>query len=144
MTKRDLAISCQELDCNRLLENWDWLVPDGMTPLMIGIFGDWVFSARDATHWHLDLLEGTFSKIADSVQGFNEKKEQPCCRNDWFGEDWANIALGNGLVPKNDECLGWKFAPVLGGDFAIENIQVFSLGVYQRVTGSLFRHIATQ
>ena len=142
MPNRDLAISCEELACDRLLEEWHWLVPYGMKPLMIGVFGDWVFGAPDATHWHLDLLEGKFHRIADTSHDFNTKKEQPFYRNEWFGEEWANIALSNGLFPQKDQCLGWKIAPVLGGDFAIENIQVFSMNVYQRITGSLFRHIA--
>lgn len=142
MAKRDLAVSCDDLECDRLLEDWRWLVPEAMEPLMIGIFGDWVFGASDASHWHLDLLEGTFQKIADGSHDFNAKKELPTYRNEWFGEEWANIALSNGLVPKRDECLGWKIAPVRGGDFVLGNVQVFSLSVYQRVTGSLFRQIA--
>ena len=109
---------------------------------MIGVFGDWVFGAPDATHWHLDLLEGKFHKIAEDSQDFNEKKEQPLYRNEWFSEEWAKIAFGSGLVPERDQCLGWKIAPVLGGDFAVENIQIFSLVVYQRITGSLFRQIS--
>lgn len=143
MAKRDLALSCDEFESDRLLEDWRWLVPDGLKPLMIGIFGDWVFGAPDAAHWHLDILEGRLRKIADGSHDFNAKKEQPLYRNEWFGEEWANIALGNGLVPQRDECLGWKVAPVLGGNFAVENIQVFSLDVYQGATGSLFRQIAT-
>ncbi|MEP2891649.1 T6SS immunity protein Tdi1 domain-containing protein [Tateyamaria sp.] len=144
MAKRNLAFLCDELECDRLLEDWRWLVPDGMEPLMVGIFGDWVFAAPDATHWHLDLLEGKLHKIAEDSHDFNSKKEQLFYRNEWFGEEWANIALSNGLVPKRDECLGWKVAPVLGGDFTVENIQVFSLNVYQRINGSLFRQIAAR
>lgn len=141
MDKRPLAVSCRDLDCRPFLVDWQWLVPDGMDPLMIGIFGDWIFAAADGTLWHLDLLEGEFQKIAEGSQEFNEKKEKPRYRNEWFGEEWANIALGNGLVPELDECLGWIIPPVLGGEFAVENIQVFSISVYQSATGSLFRQL---
>ncbi len=85
MGMRDLAVSCQELGCDRLLDDWRWLVPDAMEPLLIGIFGDWVFGAPDGSHWHLDLLEGRFHRIADGSQDFNAKKEQPHYRNEWFG-----------------------------------------------------------
>ncbi|MEX0370404.1 MAG: T6SS immunity protein Tdi1 domain-containing protein [Tateyamaria sp.] len=142
MPKRHLTVSYEALEHDRLLDEWRWLVPEPMEPLMIGIFGDWVFGAPDATLWHLDLLEGKLHKIANGSQEFNAKKDQSYYRNEWFCEEWADIALGNDLVPKRDECLGWTIAPILGGDFAVENIQVFSLAVYQRVTGSFFRQIA--
>ncbi|MEM1078125.1 MAG: T6SS immunity protein Tdi1 domain-containing protein [Pseudomonadota bacterium] len=139
--ERDLALSCAAFDCDRLLVDWRWLVPEEMRPLMIGIFGDWVFAAPDASHWHLDLLEGAFLKIADNSQAFNAMKAQPAYRDAWFGADWAHLALQNGLVPGPDACLGWKVAPVLGGEFALENIRVFPLLTYQVAMGGLFRHL---
>ncbi len=139
---RDLAIACEGVDCSRLLANWQWILPADATPLLIGIFGDWIFGLPDGSHWHLDLLEGTFTQVARNCTEFNSKKREERYRNAWFGADWASIALENGLVPKNDECLGWKLAPVLGGAFSVENIQVFSLVVYQSVSGELFRHLS--
>src|SRR5262249_27673812 len=61
---RALAINCEGLDCERLLADWRWLVPRDVTPLQIGIFGDWIFGARDGSLWHLGLLEGQFQRIA--------------------------------------------------------------------------------
>ena len=139
--QRDLAIACEGMDCGPLLEDWRWLVPHELTPLMIGIFGDWVFGAPDASHWHLDLLEGQLTRIASDSAEFNRLKSLDQYRDAWFSANWADIALSNGLVPNRDECLGWKIAPVLGGPFAADNIQVFSLRVYQCLQGQLFRQI---
>ncbi|TCR90765.1 T6SS immunity protein Tdi1 domain-containing protein [Rhizobium sp. BK376] len=138
---RQLAVSCDDMDCDHLLMHWHWLVPADAKPLMIGIFGDWIFGAPDGSHWHLDLLEGDFHRIADSSDDFNEKKDQDQFRNEWFGADLAEIALGNGLVPTHEECLGWKIAPILGGSFSMDNIEVFPLTVYQAITGQLFRQL---
>jgi len=139
---RDLAILCEDIDCNHLLTEWQWLVPADVTPLMIGIFGDWIFGAPDASHWHLDLLEGQFRQVAGDSTEFNAKKREEKYRDEWFRADWANIALANGITPSRDECLGWKIAPVLGGPFSVENIQVFSLSVYQSINGQLFRQLS--
>jgi hypothetical protein len=141
---RDLAISCDHIEWEPLLEEWRWLVPADATPLMIGIFGDWIFGAPDASHWHLDLLEGHFKQIAKDSADFNAKKMEQKYRDDWFGANWADIALSNGLIPKIDECLGWKIAPFLGGPFSSDNIQVYSLRVYQSIMGQLFRQVAGQ
>ena len=139
---RDLAILCEHIDCKRLLTEWRWLVPADATPLMIGIFGDWIFGAPDGSQWHLDLLEGQFRQVARDSAEFNARKREEKYRDEWFGANWANIALENGLTPNRDECLGWKVAPVLGGPFSAANIQVFSLYVYQSVTGQLFRQLS--
>ncbi|MDQ8731944.1 T6SS immunity protein Tdi1 domain-containing protein [Bradyrhizobium sp. LHD-71] len=139
---RDLAISCEGMDCKPLLSEWRWLVPSDAIPLMIGIFGDWIFGAPDGSHWHLDLLEGQFQQVARDSTEFNARKREEKYRDEWFGANWADIALAKGFLPNADECLGWKIAPVLGGPFSVENMQVFSLIVYQRLNGQLFRQLS--
>jgi len=144
LVKRDLAISCREFDCEPLLTDWRWLVPSDDTPLMIGIFGDWVFGAPDGSHWHFDLLEGRFHRIADDSNEFDTKKQEDQYRDEWFGANWADIALENGLVPELQECLGWKIAPIIGGPFSLDNIQLFPLSVYQTINGQLHRQLNNQ
>ena len=139
--QRDLAISTDDMDCVRLLSEWQWLLPKSAKPLMVGIFGDWVFCRSDGSHWHLDLLEGDFRQVAENSEEFNSKKLEERYRDDWFGANWADIALQNNLRPNKDECLGWKVAPVLGGSFSVDNIQVYSLFVYQSINGQLFREL---
>jgi hypothetical protein len=112
-----------------------------LTPVMIGIFGDWIFGAPDGSLWHLDLLEGQFQEAARNSSEFNARKRTEKYSDDWFGANWADIALQNGLAPNNGECLGWQVPPILGGPFSIQNIQVFSLNVYQSITGQLFRQL---
>lgn len=114
---------------------------DGVTPLLIGIFGDWIFGAPDGSYWHLDLIEGSFGRVAQNSTEFNAKKGEEQYRVAWFGSDWADIALEHGLTPMSDQCLGWKIAPVFGGPFTIENIQIFSLVVYQSLQGQIFRQL---
>ncbi len=142
--KRDLAVACHDWDCDPLLTEWRWLVPSDATPLLIGIFGDWIFGAPDGSFWHLDLLEGCFHRIADDSDAFNAMKQEDQYRDDWFGANWAEIALGNGLVPNDQECLGWKIAPIIGGPFSVDNIEVFPLPVYQHITGQLHRQLNQQ
>lgn len=139
---RSLAISCDGIDCNRLLTAWKWCLPEDAKPLLIGIFGDWVFGRPDGTHWHLDLLEGRFRLIARDSAEFNEKKNEQEYRDEWFGANWADIAIAHGLKPNDRECLGWKLLPIMGGQFAVENIRVYPLMAYQTITGDIFRQIA--
>lgn len=141
---RALAITCEGLDCERLLTDWRWLVPREATPLLIGIFGDWIFGGPDGSHWHLGLFEGKVQKIANDSAEFNAKKHEEQFRDEWFNADWADIALGKGLVPDNTQCLGWSVAPILGGPLSADNLQVFDLFVCQSIHGQLFRQIYEQ
>jgi hypothetical protein len=140
--QRPLAISVEALNCGELLTDWRWLVGSDATPLQIGIFGDWIFGMPNGSIWHLSLLDGAFCQIADTSIAFNSLKELPENRSDWFGADWADVALAHGLSPAEHECLGWKVAPIFGGPFSFENIQVFSLRVYQSIMGQTFRTVA--
>ena len=137
--ERDLAILYVADEHEVLLADWNWLIPKEMQPLLIGVFGDWVFVDQDRSYWHLDLLEGKFVKIAQDTKDFNSRKNQRAFQDEWFGANWAEIAFGAGLIPARDECLGWKVAPLIGGEFALENIDVFPLRVYQRVHSGLLR-----
>jgi hypothetical protein len=134
---RDLAISCDSIDCNYLLSAWTWLVPAHHTPLMVGAFGDWIFGAPDGSHWTLCLLEGDYRQIARDSAEFNRLKRQPENLDSWFKAGWVAIAARHGLFPKIDECLGWKVPPFLGGAFSVDNIDVFSLRLYQHIQGQL-------
>lgn len=141
LSMRSLATSCSDIDCRPLLENWRWLVPDDHRPLMVGVFGDWIMGAPDGSLWCLELLEGSYSRIADDAEVFNRAKSNPDNLNLWFMAEWAEIAERHGLVPSTDQCLGWKVHPMLGGKFEADNIQVFSLRVYQSLMGQLFRQL---
>jgi hypothetical protein len=136
---RDLAISCSDIDCEQLLQEWRWLVPEDHHPLMIGAFGGWIMGAPDGSIWSLELLEGTYSRIADNADAFNRAKASPENLNLWFMAEWVEIAERHGLVPQADECLGWRVHPIFGAPISAENIQVFSLRVYQSLMGQLFR-----
>jgi hypothetical protein len=136
---RDLAIACEHIDCDGLLDEWRWLVPPDHVPLMIGAFGDWILGAPDASHWALCLLEGDYRKVANSSREFNQLKKDPENLESWFKAGWVEIAARHGMVPGINECLGWKVPPFLGGELSVDNIGVFSLRVYQSIQGQLQR-----
>ncbi|MGH7028524.1 T6SS immunity protein Tdi1 domain-containing protein [Brevundimonas sp.] len=114
-------------------------MPSDHTPLLIGAFGDWIIGAPDGSLWSLDALEGQYKWIAESAAEFNHAKLDEANRNLWFSADWVAIAFEQGLVPNADECLGWKDHPMIGGPFEFENIQIFSLNVYQALMGQLHK-----
>ena len=138
---RALAISCSDIESAPHLRDWRWLVPEDHRPLMVGAFGDWIMGAPDGSIWSLELLEGSYGRIAENAEAFNRAKSDPDNLNLWFMAEWVEIAQRQGLVPSADQCLGWKVHPILGGNLEAANIQVFSLSVYQSLMGQLFRQL---
>jgi hypothetical protein len=59
--------------------------------------------ARDATEYN------TLNKSVEWTEGT-------------FLSGWFPIAIGNGLTPRHDQCLGWKVHPIVGGAFAVDNL----------------------
>lgn len=118
-------------DIEKLLPQWSWLVPPNTTPLFISAFGDWVFGHPDGSLSVLSLLEGTLETVANSAEDYNRLNKSPEWCDEIFIASWYPIALENGIVPKEGECIGWTIHPILGGEFSVQNLQIFDMSVYQ-------------
>jgi hypothetical protein len=130
-----------ESDVVLLRTEWNWLVPGNHHPLLITIFGDWVCGAPDGIHWSLSNLEGTYLRIADSSAEFNARKRSFEFLDEHFIASWQEIAERHGFKPDSTQCIGWRIPPVLGGKFEVENLQLFSMVVYQSIMGQLHRQL---
>jgi hypothetical protein len=124
-----------------LLTEWRWLVPANHTPLFVSAFGDWVLGAPDGSIWVMSTLDGDCRQVARDATQYNMLSKSTEWTEETFLSEWFPIAIENGLVPSNDECLGWKLHPVVGGTFAVDNLQLFTMRVYLSLTGQLHRQI---
>ena len=138
-TQVDLTISLEGLDTDGLLGQWRWLVPLSHKPIMMTKFGDWFFVDAEGHISILDLIEGSLRKVAQSISEFNTLKNQPENHTEWFFDGLVFRCVKEGLNLAPSECYGWKIHPMIGGKFEFENIQVFSLHVYQSLMGQIFR-----
>ena len=56
-----------------------------------------------------------------------------------FYDEWKKTG---GTAPQFNQCIGYKIPPFLGGDDAVENLELVNLDVYLHITGELFRSIS--
>jgi hypothetical protein len=134
-------VAAEKYDLPRLLHEWQWLVPRDHTPLLVSVMGDWVFGAPNGSLWSLSLLEGDYIQIAVNADEYNRLNKSDEWLNETFSADWQSIAAGHGFEPTEDQCLGWKVHPLLGGEFTPANLQVFDMVVYQSLMGQLHRQL---
>ncbi len=138
---RALMLEMKDLTDAEPLRDWGWLVSPQMTPLMVSVFGDVLLGAPDGSLWLLSMLDGECEQIAANVAEYNRLKREPKWLDERLLATWQLIAERNGLDPKADECLGWKVHPLIGGQIEVENLQVFSLQLYQSLMGQLHRQL---
>jgi hypothetical protein len=141
LTHRPFIVDIESTDTTALLEEWRWLIPATDTPLSISALGDWIFGASDGSLWLLSALEGNYMKIASSSAEFNRLNKSQEWVEETFLASWFDIALGNEIKPNENECVGWKVHPLLGGTFEVANLQIFSMLVYQSLMGQLHRQL---
>lgn len=129
--------SVQGCDTEALLEPWRWILPRDLTPLLVSYFGDWVFGAPDGSLWALSVLDAHLRRVAVDSAEFNRLKKSVHWLEKEFIHGWYEIAVHHGFRPNEAQCVGWRLPPVMGGPFAVTNLQLFDLSVYQHIMGQL-------
>lgn len=134
-------VAAQHYDLPRLLEEWRWLVPFDHQALFVSVLADWVFRGADGSVWVLSALEGTYRKIAENAQQYNELQQSERWVAATFLAGWQQVAADCGLLPTESQCLGWKVHPLVGGTVMPTNLQVFDMASYQCRMGQLHRQL---
>lgn len=137
----DLTISLEGLDTNDLLSEWRWVVSNELRPFQLSKFGNWFFQSADGSVHLLDLIEGELKQIAVSMQEFDRLKDLEDNRAEWYLDGFVFRCHAEGLELGPGECFGWRLHPMMGGAFEFENIQKFSLRIYQCLVGQLLRQL---
>ncbi len=135
----DLTIQLAGLDTDDLLRDWRWRVPKDYTPIQMTKFGDWFFGDSQQHVHMLDLIEGTLQEVAPSIPAYNELKNTAEKQGEWFLDGLVFRCAEAGVLLSPSQCYGWRVHPMLGGTLTFDNIQVFSLRVYQSLMGQIFR-----
>jgi hypothetical protein len=141
MDWKRLAIDVEGLDCNRLLSDWRWLVPESLRPFSLTIFGDWFLEDSVGRVIFLDTVAATLSKIAPSQQAFLAERAKQENLDHWFMADLAMLCWERGLQPGPGQCLSFTIPPVLGGPLDVDNVEVCDLMVHESVLAQIHRGV---
>jgi hypothetical protein len=134
----DYTVDLEGIDVDELISEWKWAVPSGLKVVATTKFGDSFLISEDNRVVFLDTLDGSLSDCGKGnlfSDGFVEENRER------FSADWVEICIQRGMLLEAGQCYGWKVHPIIGGKFAFENIKVFSLRVYESVTGQLVRQV---
>ena len=103
--------------------------------------GDMFLTSPDGKVHFLNLMEGQFSAVSDSLQQFQERLHDPEIVGEWFLPEVVetNIEIGMKLNP--NQCYGMKTPAFLGGQLEPDNIEAIDVSVYYSITGQLLRQV---
>src|SRR5687768_8520143 len=79
-----LAPVAGEFDADEALATWRWLVSENVRPLVVTAFGDLFLLKDDGSILFLDTIFGTCTRIAESVEEWEEQVRRPENLDKWF------------------------------------------------------------
>ncbi|MEM1069044.1 MAG: T6SS immunity protein Tdi1 domain-containing protein [Planctomycetota bacterium] len=138
ITWNELTIDPDGLDFDSLLEEWRWLVPETMSPVVVSALGDlFLRDQDDSIHW-LDTGTGQLSRVADSPNEFKQLMQQPDHANEWFIPQLIGDLIESGAVLGTGECYSCGVPPGLGGEFTVDNVKPTDIRVHFSMFGQIF------
>jgi hypothetical protein len=141
MNLADYLIEQKGHDWSSILADWAWLLPSGLTVWIVNRFGDIVFVPEDGSIWFLDVGAGSVKQLATSREDFSAQVDVGDNADNWLLISLTDKCVAAGLVLQPGQCYTFKIAPVFGGKYAIENIEVGDLVLNYSLLAQLHRQI---
>lgn len=120
----------------RALEAWDWLGLGRREPVLCSLFGDVFFAANDG-YWFLDSTDSTFTNRWSDRAALQRDLNTEDGQDQYLLGGLAMAADRNGMALGVDEIYDFVTPPILGGQFAIENITKMDFVVSMHIAGQL-------
>jgi hypothetical protein len=141
MNVNDYLIDHSDFAWSDLLDDWRWLLAAPPTVWLCNRFAELVLVMQDGTVSYLETSAGALKKIAASRQDFIVKLDQGDNANEWLMIPLVDRCRAAGKMLGPNQCYGFTTPPVLGGAYALPNIEATDLTVYLAVMGQIHRQI---
>ena len=125
----------------RALESWSWLDLQGAVPQFTSVFGDVFLESSDGSWWLLDTIQGTLTREWANATELAGALRAESGQDRYLLGPLAEAAHSRGVVLEADQVYVFMPPPVLGGGFAVENIEPLSFVVAVNLSGQLHRQL---
>ena len=126
-------------DWSALLKDWCPPLPASFTVWLVTRFGDVFAVFEDGSVHFLDVGQGALTRIADDREDCAQKLDLDDNLEEWLMVGLVNQCVEAGLNLLENQCYGYKTAPVLGGEYAAENVFPISLAEHYASLADLHR-----
>jgi hypothetical protein len=108
-------------DIEEALEEWRWLFPDEVKPLVVTAAGDLFMIAANGVVLFLDTIAGAVVPAADSVEAWEQKlASDPEAVDQWLMPGFIE-ALREAAPLPHGHCYSPLIPPIMGGKYEVAN-----------------------
>ena len=140
ITMNDLTVNFSHLDRDTLLEDWSWLIGPNKLPILVTAAGDaFVQDTYDGTVHFLDVGAGQMRPVAgdpDELHSLLANKEFVV---NHLAVQMVRALIQSGMRLDAGQIYNFKVPPILGGKYALENVEVTDSAVHFSLTGQICR-----
>lgn len=141
ITWSDLTIDPQGLDAASLLDEWRWLVPRHLEPVVISALGDLFLQDQQGRIFWLDTGWGQLTEVARDFEDFEKQLQDHETATEWFIPQLVGDLMAKGKELGQGQCFGFVVPPVLGGEIALDNFEPIDVAVHVGVLGQIHRQV---
>lgn len=133
----DLVKDKSKIDLQDICSGWKWLTSEQKDILIVTVFGDIFFvGPHDEINW-LDCSVGKLTKVAESVNEFQNLLVDKDNFANWFLTELYVELQDKNIFLKENQVYSYTKIPILGGDYAVNNIEPTDISVHFYLTGQI-------
>lgn len=137
----DLVKDQSTYDVNDICSDWLWLISEQTEVLLVTVFGDmFLVGPSDEINW-LDTGAGKLTRVANSVDKFQENLGDEENIANWFMTDLYLALREQNIAVGEDEVYSYKTIPSLGGQYSPDNFEPTNISVHFSMTGQIHEKI---
>jgi len=141
ITWKDLSIDFSNIDWNKLIVDWIWLIGNDKEPIIISSIGDMFLKDNNGKIYWLNVGEGLLDFVSDNIDDFKSKLKENSQVDEWFMIELVQQIKESGLELVNGKLYGYKKLPAIGGDYIPENFELTDLEVHFSLAGQIHKQI---
>jgi len=141
ITWSDLQIDFNHIEPNRLTESWHWLIGSDKKPILMSSIGDLFLTDNKGFCYWLNVGEGIFTKVTNTVDEFKLKLKDNKQIDEWFLIGLVEDLKKKGLHLTQNHLYGYKILPILGGKYEPENFELTDIEVHFELSGQIHKQI---
>lgn len=141
ITMNDLTISPNGVEMNQLLHEWEWLMCEPMSPILLTALGDVFAQGNSRAVYFLDANIGTIEQIAANGDEFQNRLRDVRFVTEKLLPARILELRKAGITLKPGEVYSHSHPMVLGGEDTDENIAPTHVSVHLSLYGQIHRQI---
>ncbi|MGB0064460.1 MAG: T6SS immunity protein Tdi1 domain-containing protein [Terracidiphilus sp.] len=121
------------------VSSWGFLLPESFKIWMVNRFGDMVLVLKDGSVHFFDVGVGTLRPVADNREHFCTLVDLDDNADNWFLITLTDECVAAGILLAPNQCYSFKIPPILGGEFAVQNVAPTDLAVHYSFMADICR-----